>query len=169
MTGYCRNGSWPSRGQDNNLPTIYFSSSFSDRKKPAKNTPYIFMVCVVTLVSHIVQPPAQRRVSAEFRPYLLKALSNQIWKTSKIRGSSTSLCSLLQGLPLLTVKRLFLVSRWNLPCIIVLDSGEPSVSGAVSLCFSPRKIAFMGAAAEACSSVCGPHCCVFSKELDCPR
>ena len=68
MTGCCRNGSWPSRGQDNNLPAIYFSSSFSGRKKPAKNTPYIFMVCVVTLGSHIVQPPAQRRVNAEFRP-----------------------------------------------------------------------------------------------------
>lgn len=68
MTGCCRNGSWPSRGQDNNLPAIYFSSSFSDRKKPAKNTPYIFMVCVVTLGSHIVQPLAQRRVNAGFRP-----------------------------------------------------------------------------------------------------
>uniref|UniRef100_A0A8B9MJD2 Dynamin n=1 Tax=Accipiter nisus TaxID=211598 RepID=A0A8B9MJD2_9AVES len=63
-----KNGSWPSRGQDNNLSAIYFSSSFSDRKKPAKNTPYILMVCVVTLGSHIVQPPAQRRVNAEYRP-----------------------------------------------------------------------------------------------------
>lgn len=38
MTGCCRNGSWPSRGQDNNLPAICFTSSSSDRKKHAENT-----------------------------------------------------------------------------------------------------------------------------------
>lgn len=43
----------------------------------------------------------------------------------------------------LTVKRLLLVSSWNFPYIIVLDSGVPGVSVAISLCFSPRKIPLM--------------------------
>lgn len=121
MTGCCRNGNWPSRGQDNNLPAIYFSSSLSDRKKPAKNTPYIFMVCVVTLGSHTVQPPAQRRVSAEFRPGYAglclirsgKLPQSEILQPFYAACSNACLSSLWKGF----------MSIWNLLCFIVLDSG----------------------------------------------
>lgn len=99
---------------------------------------------------------------------LLRALSNQIWKTSKTGDSPASLCSLFQCFASPPVKRLFLVSGWNLPCFTVLDSGVPAISGAISLCLPPGKVPLMGVAAGACSSVHGPHCCVFSKELQRP-
>lgn len=67
----------------------------------------------------------------------------------------------------LPVKSFFLLSRWNLPCLIVLDSGVSGISGAISLSLCPGKIPLVDAAAGGCSSVCGPHCCVFSKELQC--
>ena len=129
MTGCCRNGSWPSRGQDNNLPAIYFFSPFSDRKKPAKNTPYIILVCVVTLGSHIVPTSCSEEGQCWVQTRLLRALSNQSWKTSKTGDSTTSLCSLFQCLPLLLWKDFFLCQirtfhvlwSWILECQVYLE------------------------------------------------
>lgn len=149
MTGCCRNGGWPSRGQDNNLPAIYCSSSFSDRKKVAKNTPCIFMVCVVTLGSRIVPPPAQSRVHAEVRPGYSGFWPIRSGEFPKLEILQPFYVSLFQCLPHPMVKRLFLVSSWNFPHFIVLDSGVPGVSVAIALCFSPRKIPLMGAAPAA--------------------
>lgn len=149
MTGCCRNGSRPSRGQDNNLPAIYYSSSFSDRKKAAKNTPCIFMVCFVTLGSHIVPPPAWRRVHAEFRPGYSGFCPIRSGQFPKLEILQPFYASPFQCLPHLTVKRLFLVSSWNFEYFVVEDPRVPGVSVAISLCFSPGKIPLVDAAPAA--------------------
>lgn len=149
MTGCCRNGSWPSRGQDNNLPAIYYSSSFSDRKKAPKNTPCIFMVCFVTLGSHIVPPPPQRRVHAEFRPGYSGFFPVRSGEFPKLEILQPFYASPFQCLPHLTVERLFLVSSCNFDYFIILGSGVLGVSVAISLCFSPGKIPLMDAAPAA--------------------
>lgn len=70
------------------------------------------------------------------------------------------------------MKRLFLVSSWNFPYFIILDSGVPGVSVAISLCFSPGKNPLIGAAPAASmvlaavslqfpSSISWESCCLF--------
>lgn len=159
MTGCCRNGSWPSRGQDNNLPAIYYSSSFSDRKKAAKNTPCIFMVCFVTLGSHIVPPPAWRRVHTEFRPGYSGFCPIRSGEFPKLEILQPFYASPFQCLPHLTVKRLFLVSSWNFEYFVVQDPRVPGVIFSYFIMFLPWKNSSHGC----CScSLHGPCCCVFA-------
>lgn len=158
MTGCRRNGSWPSRGQDNNLPAIYFSSSFSDRKKPTKNTPYIFMMCVVTLRSHTDQPPACRRVNTEFRPGysslcpIRKTPELEMLQPVYAACSNACFSSLWKDFSLCQAGTMYVLQPWILQCQVYVELFH---------CFSSGKILPVDAVLRPCSEVCGPCCCLY--------
>lgn len=115
------------------------------------------MVCIVTLGSHIVPPPAQSRVHAEFRPGYSGFCPIRSGEFPKLEILQPFYASLLQCLPHLTK---------TFPCVKLELSTFYSTGFWSSRCICSYLITFLpqkNSPHECCScSLHGPCCCVFT-------